>query len=245
MRSARRWTCAVAALVAVLAGLGCTEEKPPLEFTITYQNAKGLETGQHVVYNGVPIGTVQEVKLTEAGTVAARVLIQEEHEPRVYREAEYIIKKRGGITDLTGERQIVMNDRNVKEKTPVQPGDIIKGTEGWTDQLTHRVSGWGGAAYDWAAGLGEKVKAWASSPEGKEFQDSVREFGAKAKDMTAEQWEHFKTEEYPKLREKAVELKEKLERDGKSEEAKELWDSFTRFGKRLFSKEPQGEEPDR
>lgn len=241
----RGWaSVAACALAVAIAGCGGCKKQKPLEFTVTFKDAKGIAPGQSVRRSGVDIGTVQEVKLTETGIVAVRVSIAPGHEQHVYREAEYIIEKRGGVIEPTGEKQIVVNDRTVEQKTPVQPGDVLEGTEGLAGKVKNRLVDWGKWAGKQTGELVEGIKGWASSPEGQRFQESLKQFAEQAKDMTAERWERFKAEDYPKLRKQASELREKLERDGNSKEARELKEAFERFTERVLKggKPPAEEE---
>lgn len=120
--------------LALVAGLALTgtlyvvhqRTNGPLEFTITFKDAKQLRAGQFVVYNGVRIGEVRSVDLV-AGRVEVQVGVDSKYRDSVYQEALYTIE-RPSFTDITGERQITVSDAG-RSRTPVQRASVIQGNE--------------------------------------------------------------------------------------------------------------------
>jgi ABC-type transporter Mla subunit MlaD len=218
-------------VVSLLAG--CRKAPPPLEFTVTFKNAKSVAPGQFLVYNGVRIGEVREVKLGDTGRVHVRILVDPEHERRVYREAEFVVEKPAGWTDLSGEKQLTMNDRNAGTKTPMGPGDIVVGTDGMWDRASNKAEEIGHWAKKSTSELLAKAEGWMDSPEGQAFQAQLRDFGGVAQDLGKSQWTKLRDEHYPSLKEKATALKRKLEETGRSEEAQRMWQQFEEFSRQL------------
>lgn len=222
-------TAVLVVCIVGLCGCGLAPGPEPLEFTITWGDADGLAPGQLLVYNGVRIGEVRSVELGDAGRVEVGVRIDPEHRHRVYREAEYLIEKPGGLTDISGERRITMKDRSSETKTPVDPGDIVEGTGGWVDRIGH----WIGARGAWLREAGEELwttaSEWKESPEGQRLLSSLEAFADDAGEWTADQWEEFREDGYPAMEKRVKDLMHHLEEKGRSEEAQELWESFERF----------------
>ena len=57
----------------------------------------------------------------------------------------------------------------------------------------------------------------------------MREFAEGTAERTREDWQRFRTEELPKLRVRAEEVKRQLAERGMAEEAEELWRDFARW----------------
>ena len=219
-------------LVVSLLG-GCRKAPPPLEFTVTFKNAKSVAPGQFLVYNGVRIGEVREVKLGDTGRVHVRILVDPEHEKRVYREAEFVVEKPAGWMDLSGEKQLTMNDRSAGTKTPMAPGDIVAGTDGMWDRASNKAEDLGHWVKGSSVELLAKAEAWMDSPEGEAFRTQITDFGEAAQNLGRSQWTKFKGEHYPSLREKATALRKKLEEAGRSKEAQRMWEQFEEFSRQL------------
>lgn len=209
--------------LAVVATPGCTGPKPgkhrPLEFTITCKDAKRLQVGERVVYKGVRIGVVRDITLSDR--VAVVVRIDREHEERVCRESRFSIKCQWPV----GPCRVEMKDSRCGRCTPMQPGDIVEAT-GILADVGENLKLMGEWARDRFESLWEGPESWADSPEGRAFKRSLEDFAEDASRLTAEQWEVFWRERYPVLKRKASALREKLEREGRSEEAREMWDDF-------------------
>ena len=218
----------------------------PLEFTITFGVSNGLRPGQPVVYHGVTIGEVRRVELTKSGCVAVNVRIRREQRGRVFRESEYLIEKQGSILDATDKRQLVVKDRPGASHTPVLQGDIVQGTDGWLDQASHRLEDAARAAKVGADRLWDHIQQWSDSPEGQRLRESLRQFGEAAKEESAEQFNRFRREQLPKLRQQVLEVERRLRKEGRSKDAESLQRSFDEFADRLEGdnrKRDQSERP--
>ena len=206
----------------------CGQSNKPVEFAIKFNDANGLRTGQFVVYKGLRIGEVTNVSL-ERDTVFAAVRIATEHKEMVYREAKFSIDKPGGFTDMSGERQITMDDRG-STKTPVVQGDFVDGYNGFFDDMASKAKSFAQSAWETAKILKDKaakfVEELQASPEGQQLKKSVEEYADKAQNLAKDQYHKFRDEQLPKLQAEAEKLKQDLEKSGKTEEAKKLWDRF-------------------
>lgn len=137
----QRFVFMVIVLMLVIGGAGVLgwtmfNEHRDLQFTVLFEDAKQLQTGQPLIYQGVKIGEVADVKLGE-GKVSVLVSVDTEHARRVYREAIFKIER---STPVFGERQLTMKDRD-GPKTQIVRGDTIAGTEGFFDEMLTRARG--------------------------------------------------------------------------------------------------------
>lgn len=213
----------IAALLFV--GSGCGHPKKDLEFTVTFKDAKGLEPGQFLTYKGIRIGEVKDVALDPSMRIKTNVRVSHEYRTAVYREARFNIEKSGGVTDLSGEKQITMEDQE-GPRTAIQPGDVIEGSEGWWNEVWE-------AAKRLGTKVEEFVKGLSDSPRAQEFLDSLQAYSRDVGRATEEQYRTFKEKRLPALKEKAEGLRDELEHSGKAEQAREFWRRFTDWVKDL------------
>lgn len=132
------------ALVAVVAAAGIgifgwkfAERHRSLDFTIVFDDAKNLREGQFVVYNGVRIGTVTDVRLGDDRKVTVAVAIDPEHRAKVYSEAIYTIES-PTLINVSGEKQVTMKDVGAA-RTRIEKGAMIQGTNGFLDEWKRRA----------------------------------------------------------------------------------------------------------
>ena len=230
-------------LCLILIALGGCSSPEDLRFTVTFQDARGLETGDDVVYKGVRIGEVTSVSVDDKGLVQVGVRVEKAHKPAVYREAHFEIESTGGTGMLTGSMQLTMKDRpEAGGRTSVASGEVVRGSEGSIDRAVERLKeAWRDAAEagkELAREVEEAVRGTGESPETREFVESVKQFASQAKDKTREQYEQFKREELPEIEAQARRLKDKLEAEGKLEEARRFWDRFTAWLQGVTGAEP-------
>lgn len=108
----------------------------PLNFTLMFKDAKQLRPGQFVVYRGVRIGAVKSVDLDGPDNVRVRVEIEQEHAKLVYQEAVFKIEK-PKLLDISGEMQVTVSDSG-STHTPITEGAVLRGQEGFFDELVKR-----------------------------------------------------------------------------------------------------------
>lgn len=236
MQARMHWLCWVM-LVTILGLLmltsSCSKERA-LDFTLMFKNAKGLQPGQFVVYQGLRIGTVRSVELAENGRVAVRVAIQGKYRDRVYKEAGFSIENRDGIVNASGEKQLTMKDRKLARRTPIDPDSIIEADHGWgiLGEMVDRLAADGLTAATW---VGEQTKRmwqaskdYATSPEGEELRASIDRLLSDGRRVSREQYQQFMDERYPEIKKNAENLKLHMEEEGLGEDAKEFWGAFLR-----------------
>jgi uncharacterized protein YoxC len=230
--SPRTLLWSLALLISFL--IGCSKGPEPLNFVVTFDDASGVQSGQFVVYKGLRIGEVKAVTLDPGGQVRVDVQVQPEYVGSVYREAEFIVEKPGGMLDVSGERQVTMNDRGTV-RTAMNEGDIVQGVNGQMEQLLGRASDLADKAWTAAAAATDRtikyIEEISTSPEAQQLKESMKQFADDASSMAEEQYEEFRTKQLPAIRKKAEELKDELERSGKIEEARRLWDKYTSWEK--------------
>lgn len=220
-------------LILVCAALGCSNGEGPLEFTVTFEDARGLQPGQFVVYNGIRVGEVREVDLDASGRVVVLVRAYDKYRQALYREAEFVIEKPGGVIDVSGERQITVNDRS-RPRTPIESGDIIEGTDSWVDSAFGRLGDLVQGAGEYGSAVWDKAKAYATSPEAQALYRALQDAAANTREVGAEGYRRFMNETYPELEAKALAFKDWLVEEGRLEEARQFWDDFLAWSKRLL-----------
>ena len=67
------------AAAALCLTVACGGGDKPLVFSVTFQEARGLEAGDAVFFRGLEIGQVEDVGLDESGLVRATVEVDPEH----------------------------------------------------------------------------------------------------------------------------------------------------------------------
>jgi hypothetical protein len=234
LRRVREGLCRSLLVVGLLLAAGaCGSGNDTLTFTIVFDEAQNLKTGQAVTYKDIKIGDVTSVDLGSSGNVKVKVSIQPKYRDQIYKEAWFSVEKPGGMLDLSGERVVAVDDRNVAEKTPIEDGAIIDGYDGWTDQLPERLDRLGDLTTEAASSLrgtlNDAMESYRNSPEAQAFVESMKDFAGKAGSMAQEEFQNFARDQMPKIEEKARSLREKLEEEGKSEKAKEFWDRFKKW----------------
>lgn len=213
--------------VAALA-TSCAEQEKALRFTITFEDAKYLQSGQNVVYKGIRIGEVTDVSLDPGGSVKVDVKIDSEYRATVYREAKFLIEE-PSATDSSGEKQITVKD-SAGERTPIRDGEVIEGTEGLLHSLSKDAKDAARTLWDHAKTASEQIREEfedaRSSPEGQQFEESLKEYMEKAEEMGREAYDDFKEDELPRIKEEARELRDKILDEEGEEKASEFWDQF-------------------
>ncbi len=226
-KSARaRWRAAGVTVLALTAALGlaCKAEEGDLTFTLQFEDARGLQEGHPVVFRGVEIGEVTGVELGDEA-VLVEVVIFEEHREAVYREASYVIESPGGLGGFSGKRQITVRDRG-SERTAIRQGDSVEGDDSPLQVAMDRLrEGWERTGEMWQR-LQERAEEFADSPRGQELREKLEKFSEEAQRRGRERWEQFREDELPRLKEQAERLRDELEKEGKLDQAQELWQRF-------------------
>jgi hypothetical protein len=217
----------------MLAVGACGGGNEALTFTIVFDEAQNLKTGQAVTYKDIRIGKVTSVDLGSSGNVKVKVSIQPKYRDQIYKEAWFSVEKPGGMLDLSGERVVAVEDRNVAKKTPIKKGDIIEGYDGWGDQLPERLSQLEGMTKEAISSiestLGKVVEHYRDSLEAQAFVKSMEDLASKAGSMARDEFQNFAQDKLPMIEKKARALREQLRQNGQDEEAKKFWKRFVRW----------------
>jgi hypothetical protein len=212
--------------------VSCVAEWGGLTFTVVFKDARGLTAGDPVVYRGVKIGAVRSVDVTTDGPVNVGVLIHRKHRETVYREARFVIEEAKENGARQNGRQITVKDRR-GDRTSVEEGDVIEGSEAGLAELLRSLEEAGkdvlAAAKRLAEKLADCVEEACESPEAERFREDMRDFMRDADKTAREEWDRFRRDRLPALRERAERFREKLKEEGKLERAERFWDDFTRW----------------
>jgi hypothetical protein len=231
IRSMRTWSNAFLLLVSIFSLYGCGGETP-LMFTLTFKDAQGLQPGQFLVYKGIRIGEVTDVGFDQGGSVKVEIKVNTKYRNAVYQEAEFVIQKSSGVVDVSGERQVTMNDRS-GFRTPLKGGEIIVGSEGGLDHWINKIKDAGTDMWDavkgFSSNVGDLFGKSDSSSESQEFLKALSEYAGRAKEMSEDQLEEFSKRTLPDLEKKAEGVRERLEKEGKKEQAQQFWEDFNRW----------------
>lgn len=160
-----------ARLIAVVAMVGLVGCDTPvgrlfdsgLRFTLSYEHAHGLQAEAPVAYKGLTIGQVREVRLDPSGAVLADVRIEAKFKDSVYREADYVIEP-----GPDGRRLVALKDVD-GPRTPVQPGEVVRGREALGDQAGRLLDRFGREAM--------RAVQTAGSQMGQALDQAVQEAG--------------------------------------------------------------------
>ncbi|MCX7020581.1 MAG: MlaD family protein [Candidatus Sumerlaeota bacterium] len=217
---------AMTVLLACLGGCG----RGPADFGVKFKDAAGLAADGDVVSRGVKIGQVRKIDIEPDGVVA-RVRIEAKHADLVFRESLFTIDKAGGLLDTSGRRVLTMADPKGPARTPVKRGDVLTGHNSFSADPWAGSVDIAGKAFSKLAEMTLKAKqrwdAYAATPEGKEFIDSMKltvdDLAAQGK----EAWQSFRKENLPVIKAKAARLRDRLVELGKTDEASKFWKEFT------------------
>lgn len=208
----------------LLEASGCG--KKDLTFTVTFGAADNLRAGQKVTYKGVPIGEVTGVDLAPGGEVKVGVRIPDKNKAHVYKEAEFEVENAAGMANVGGEKVLEVSDRGSR-RTPIKEGDIIKGVDslGTSAKALYRKvrAGLTEAVGDAKKALSQLGDELMSSDDGKEMTRLLEELERKGGKLGTEGYEKLRGEYLPLIREKAEQLKKKMDEAGLADKAKEAW----------------------
>jgi hypothetical protein len=214
---------AIALVIAAVAGwvmLSRGAPQPQPTFTLTFNSANGIAAGHAVHYQGVRIGDVTSVK--PGRPTAVDVTVGSDYEPKMHRQLSFFIER---VSLLGGERRVVAYDCSSSLETGprIARGEVVPGSDStlaWAACKASESAGpLGGAAATLLSGL-------ATADGGRAIVDSIREYSEAAREMGQKEWETFKNDRLPALEKEALAVKERLEKEGKLEEARRFWQQF-------------------
>ncbi len=231
----RHWFGRRAGLVWLLAAwlavaVGCGPLGGGLEFTVTFKSTHDLKEGAPFVYRGIQIGKVTSVDLGDDGLVHVKVRVAKKYAERVYREARFSIED---SDKAEGGRQLVMKEGSSPQRTPMSPGDVVQGREGFFEGLGELINQLTSEAQkrikSATRDLEKALQEFADSPEGRELKRKLQELAEDVGEMTREQLEEFRKEQLPELKRRAEEIRKKLESEEGRRKAEEFWRAFQEF----------------
>jgi ABC-type transporter Mla subunit MlaD len=221
----------VATLLAA-GSLACTPEPQGVDFAIDFEEARGLEAGDAMVYRGLRIGEVRSVGLLPERGVRVQVTVLDEHRDAVYREARFVIEESELRSQREGARQVTMKDRG-ETRTPIEPADTLEGSEGAVDDFLASLKEVGKATVEAAERaaeqIGEALDQARESPEARQLREDLDRFTRDAEVLAEEEWDRLRKQRLPALVEEAERLRDQLEEDGRLDEAREFWKDFQRW----------------
>jgi hypothetical protein len=209
---------------------------------VTFKDAKLLQPGHSVVYRGIVVGEVADVELVAGGGVRVTVEAYGRHAASLYKEAGFRIEATSSSVGGVEGRRIVVYDRG-EIQTAIKGGEVIEGTESEVGSWFDSLSATGKTLWEKMAGEAserwDSIQQYFAKPEGEKFLKDVKEYAEKARVLGEEQFGAFKEEALPGLEQQASRLKQRLEAEGRVEEAKQFWKEFSKW----MLEQQQGEAP--
>lgn len=207
----------------------CQSQEQPFTFSLSFSNAQGLTSGDPVLYNGVHIGQVNNISFNSSGHVLVQVTIKDQYTSQIYQEALFIIEDQDQIEGSGSGKKIVLKD-TPKPHTPIKNGDRLEGSEDSFGQVIESLKQAQDKALAAAKDLSGHIESLTTelqeSPEVRDFYQSLKELADKSKILAQEEYQKFKKNQLPKIKEKAQKLKETIERNFNQQTAQKFWEDF-------------------
>ena len=210
------------ALAVTLGSLGvliALFARPGLSFAVTFNDANGIAAGHSVYYRGDRIGEVKRV--SPARPTAVDVRVSHDHRRRMHRHLSFFVE-RGNV--LGSERRLVTYDCVATAGDPIVEDDVVAGRESTIEWATCKAAERAGPILSAAAAL---INSLTGTDAARSIAQSIDQYSESARKMGAEQWEAFRRERLPALEREARAYKERLEKEGKLEDARHFWQQFT------------------
>ncbi len=226
------------ATLALLPAASACGQPEPLRFSVQFEDAGEIRENSPVFFRDTEIGRVTGVREYEDEAVIGVEIIPV-YRQSVYREARFAL-----ASDCQGRPCLRIEDRS-GDRTEIEEGDMIDARPGWFERLSRRIDELGTSARealeDAKSGLSDAVSGFEDSPEFQAFKDRLAEAGRDAATLAQNRYQRFVEEDLPKLEEKARAYRDKLEREGRAEEAEIFWKWFGRWAEAV--KKPPAEAP--
>ena len=74
--------------------------------TVIFPNVGGIVRDANVMYAGIPVGKVRDIKLTEVGALKVRVTLAIYNTYTIRRDAKFVINQSGLLAELLQVRQV-------------------------------------------------------------------------------------------------------------------------------------------
>ncbi len=156
------FTVAVIALLALIVGILSTSRARGFEYTVVFDDGKGLQKGDHVQLNGVDIGIVREVRLDRTGeSIQIDLEIDHEHREKIKHNSTAYIRD-ATFPNVSGQKVVeVIN--SAEPSTPLPAKSIVMGKNSLAEvkawQFKEQVGTWSEQLRGMAEDLSEAAKS--------------------------------------------------------------------------------------
>ncbi len=243
-------------LLVAVAAVFLSRELQSLRYTIVFKDAKGIQTGDRVMLNGVDIGEVKTVTLfMEPARVDVTLKVKAEHANKVRSDSTAVINSLSTI-NVSGQKVVeIINPPTNKPAPPMAKKGVIEGKNGmmelqlWKLRFTlvdgaQILSGKLDGLAENLQQLQEELTTLATSPEAKEAMAKLREFagvmaqqGKAALVQLQEEWPKLQAELQPLLKEL-----EKFDHDSLTRQLRQMMEQIDETLKQ-WEKEDPGSQP--
>lgn len=210
------WKILVAIPLIGLSVLGCVEVEA-LDFTILFDEVKGLKKGDEVIWNKKEIGDVRDITYLETGKFEVDVKIMKDFEKAITDRAEFCIASHPSIANKRVIEMILIEEGG----KPIQKGSIIQGSTKISALMKREKAG----LDHWMDGLSSRINGLLGDieelHESKEYQELKEELDELARDLEEggkEAADKIEKEILPRITEEIERFKERLEELGKEKE---------------------------
>lgn len=215
----------LALIIGAIVGFA-TWKSRGLDYTLHFEDAKGLQAGDPVVLSGVQIGQVRKVTLMGEDDVRVAVHIDEEHRKKVLAGSTAVITSMS-FPNMSGQKVVEIHNPADPDALPLEDDVDVAGQDGMFDlkawQLEQRLSDMGEDLSAQSKVLAEKFSEMAEklqeipeSPEMKEALEKLEEFSEDLETSSREKladlsddWEKWSKDLSPLIEEWKVRGKQK------------------------------------
>lgn len=208
--------------------LSCSRT-PDLEFIVLFEDAKGVRVGEKVMWKGLPIGEVLDIKLHKQGGIGFKLHIHDAYRDTVKVTSAFMIKE--PFINLSGEKHVEM--RLLDPNGPrIAPGAVIQGYSSswdiWLKEGSDKFKELTEELAVKATKLQHVLEEYAQSEEAAELKKQLQELAEQAAESGRKGLELTK-EKLSQLTRDIEQIYQRLEREGKLHEAKKLREQLNEF----------------
>lgn len=187
-----------------------------LDYTLHFEDAKGLRAGDPVMLSGVQIGEVKGVELAGERDVRVKVRVDDEHAEKVLAGSTAVISN-PAFPNVSGQKVVEIHNPAVAEEGALPEGAEITGREGLVDlkawQIEQRLQNLGGELSEQSRSMAEKISVMAEEmkdiPESPEVREAIDKLDQMSRDLSergrdtwdrlSDQWEDLSRDLSPIL----------------------------------------------
>jgi ABC-type transporter Mla subunit MlaD len=225
-------------LAAVIAGTyWYAQHRQVLQYSILFDESRGILPGDPVRIEKVDIGSVEEVEVVEDRQTRVTVRIESRYRSLVRSESTATIEK--GDREVAGRYVRIHNLDS--ESPPINPGAEIQGSDSWAELQAREA---GRSTREWLDSLTSKLDdiearldELAESEEAKKVRAELDELSDSMARWAAGKYEEFQ-EDWPEIRERLREHYEKARAAGNESLSKAIEDMMNMFGVPAPTPEP-------